>query len=201
MDIVTSCLIIGITLYSMWGGLKDIVSGASSPDLLTWLIRAILCALLFCALVYEGATYASLALWFSQLICCVGIVALTIKKHGPLGKISWIDGICIVFASAGVFAWAISSDPVYGVVGVILAELVATAMGVRAAFIKRRLESFQFWILALCAAVLSLMMVDTLTLALVLAPAFSVGNAVVNIATVWWIARQELPPRQAMQET
>jgi hypothetical protein len=196
-ELVAAVLIAGFSLASIIVYVRGIRAGKSLPYLWAWLIRVALVALIFAAQLSEGATY-SLALYGMQLFGATSIVVLIIKRQGKLGRIDGIDWFAIIAASGGLFAWAVSGNALYSVLGVILADATATGIGVRAALVYKRRESAMFWGLAFCAASLALLTVAGGPLVLVLAPLFSCINALVNIQMSWWVRRQQLRPQSAL---
>ena len=182
-------LIIGLTLFGIGGYLKGIWRGEHTPYLLAWLIRTMLCSLLFAALVAKGATLAPLALWSAQLAGCVGIVVVTLRKHGKLGRLSRVDVAAVVLASVGIGAWWLSGDPTYSVICALTADAIATVIGLQAAVREDRFESPAFWAISLLSAVLTLMVSNE---ASVVAALFSVANALTNIVGVYLASRRTL---------
>ena len=180
-------LIIGLTLFGIGGYLKGIQKGEHAPYLLAWLIRTMLCALLFAALIAKGAAPASLALWSAQLAGCIGIVIVTIRKHGKLGRLSQTDAFAVTLASVGIAAWWLSGDPTYSVICALTADAIATVVGLQAAVREDRFESPVFWAISLVSAALTLTISNE---ASVMAALFSVANALTNIFGVYWASRR-----------
>ena len=182
-------LIIGLTLFGIGGYLKGIWRGEHTPYLLAWLIRSLLCALLFAALIAKGVGLAPLTLWTAQLVGCVGIVVVTMRKHGKLGRLTQVDITAVLLASIGIGAWWLSGDPMYSVICALTADAIATVVGLQAAVREDRFESPAFWAISLLSAGLAL---TVSTEASVIAALFSVANALTNIIGVYWASRRSL---------
>jgi hypothetical protein len=190
------------------GCVNDIRTRRSTPYLLAWVIRTSLCALLFCAMASKGASLISLTLWAVQLGGGLCIIGMTIA-YGTLGRLDWVDKAALAVAGAGAGAWALSGDALYSILGTVAADIVATSIGIRAALRDGKLESMRFWGLALCAGSLTLVSVSLVLVAtpgnilvLLVAPVFSVSNALANIFAIWWITRrQALSPMPVAGET
>lgn len=179
---VCAAIALGMFIRSLYGG-------SSRPYLWAWLIRMGICIVAFLSQFAGGATY-SLALSGGQVLSGIIIIALIVRRQPRLGRLDVMDGLGIVLATAGVAVWMASGNPLFGLLGTILADGAATAMGVRANILKGNEESMAFWACWLVAGFATLFAAGNASLVVVLAPLFSIVNAAVNIGTVLLVRRR-----------
>jgi hypothetical protein len=178
---------------------RGILAGQARPYLLAWIIRASMCAVAFMSQLLQGATY-SLALAGAQVIGVAFIIAciLTMRAAGG-GKLDRSDWLAIGIAGTGVLLWVISGNPVFGILGAILADTSATGLGIRSALQKNTEESIPFWGCSLLAATLALLAANGDGWAVMIAPFFSCLNALANIFTVLYVRWRNALPVPAEQ--
>src|SRR4051812_14104251 len=104
--------------------LRDVLSGTTRPNIVTWSLWTLIGAVLSYAQYQAGASW-TLALLigstFSNLIvACVAI------RHGQRSY-GWIDGICLVMALLAIGAWWWTSNPLFAIVIGVLAEFFAAS--------------------------------------------------------------------------
>lgn len=162
---------------------RSVLRGTAKPYVWAWVIRVAICAVAFWSQLLEGATY-SLALAVSQIVCGFCILALIWYKRPARGRLDTTDWLTLGLALAGVGVWVASGDSLFGLLGVIAADMCATAMGIRASLRSGMRESIAFWFCALCAASAAMAAAQGNGWIIVLAPLFSCVNALVNIFAV-----------------
>jgi hypothetical protein len=168
---------------------RSIVAKKSSPYLLAWGIRVLLVAVAFLSQLAAGATY-SLALSGGQLVGGLFIIGLIINLRPDLGRLRGTDWLAIALAGIGVAVWKLSGNPLYGLLGSIIADGSATALGIYASIVRKTYDSVAFWCYAFLAAGLAILATgNTTNMVIILAPAFSCLNAAINIGA-WWYVRQ-----------
>ena len=194
-EIITSkegltALLTGFFLFlSLALFVKDFLRGKSKPYLWAWVIRVGLCVVAFWSQLLQGATY-SLALAVSQIICGACIVALILYKGSSQSKLDRIDWLALSIAALGVLLWIVSGDPLFSLMGVIVADSCATVMGIRAAIQKGTRESLAFWTCALMAASMAVIAAGSASWIILLAPLFSCANAIANILTTLYVRKK-----------
>lgn len=176
--IASVCVVIALAIF-----MHDIRRGAANPHVWSWVVRMGIVAVAFTAQAVSGAKY-SLALSGTQLVGGLLLLILIIRKQRKLGKLDTADISAIAVAICGVGVWLLSGHAIYAVIGTIAADLAATTMGVRAAFIKNTADSLAFWALCLFAAVMAVMSAHGQPLAVTLVPAASFINASINLVTI-----------------
>jgi hypothetical protein len=157
--------------------------GKRLPYIWAWVIRVALTVVALVSQMAGGATY-SLALTASQVLVGLVIVVVVARRQPVLGRLDRMDWLGICLAAGGVVLWLASGNPLYGLLGVIVADCSATAMGIRANIRKGSQESVGFWACALLAAVAATLAAGNASLTVLLAPLFGCVNALANIATV-----------------
>jgi hypothetical protein len=166
--------------------IRGFIKGTAKPYLWAWAIRILICIVAFFSQLSQGATY-SLALAFSQILCCAVIIGLTLYAGSAAGKLDKADWTALAIAGLGVICWLASGDSTYSIVGVILADACASVMGIRAAVKKGARESIPFWVCAFMAASLAVGATGGATWTIVAVPLFSCVNAGVNISIAMYM--------------
>lgn len=173
-------LTIIFTFVSLAFFIKDFRNHNKQPYVWAWATRLAICVVALCGQLAQGATY-SLALTFSQLLCGVCIIGLSLRAGGGKGRLDAVDWLALGIAGIGGMFWVVSGESLYGLFGVLVADACATIMGVRAAAKTRSRESVPFWGWAFLAACTALLSAGSASWAVLLVPVFSCVNALVNI--------------------
>jgi hypothetical protein len=144
-----------------------------------------------------GATY-SLALSGGQVVTGLIIVGLIVFLQPRMGSLDRMDYISIAIASFGVLVWIMSGNPLYGLLGALLADAAATVMGIRASLLKGTRDSVAFWVCCMGAAIAALLAAGVTSWLVMLAPLFSLVNAAANIMAVWYVRQQKIKGSQQL---
>jgi hypothetical protein len=174
------------TFLSVYLFVRELYKGKIRPYIWAWVVRLAICIVAFYSQFMQGATY-SLALAASQALCCILIIGLIYLKRPAKGRLDVTDWTGFGLAGLGVAIWIISGNPLFSLLGVILADTCATIMGIGAAIKKDASESILFWVCALIAASMALLSAKNATLTIILAPLFSCINALINILATLYI--------------
>jgi hypothetical protein len=170
---------------------RSVITGGSRPYLWAWVLRAGICAVAFVTQMLEGATY-SLALAGAQVLGVVFIIACILAFQPRRGRLDRNDWVALGIAGFGVVLWVTSGEPVYGLLGTLLADTSATGMGIRAAVRKGTRESVPFWTCSFVAAAMAVLAAgNSAGWVILAAPLFSCLNAAVNILTVSYVRRRK----------
>lgn len=187
--ITGACIAAALGLF-----IRSVLRGKSRPYIWAWLVRIALCVVAFISQLAGGATY-SLALSGTQLVGCFVIVGCILYVRPRLGTLDRMDLSGIGMAAVGVAVWLASGNPLFGLLGALLADAAATAMGIRANIRKGTEESVPFWFCSLLAAIATLSTTGGAALVIVLTPLCSALNALVNIGTVILVRRRNRTQR------
>jgi hypothetical protein len=166
--------------------LRGLFKKTSRPYIWAWVIRTGLCAVALLSQLAGGATH-SLMLSGMQLAGSLLIVGLLLHRRPRMGSMGKCDWLAIMTACAGVMWWLVSGDPLYGLLGVLLADSAATALGVRASIVHNTRESLSFWVCCLAAASMATLAVNSASAVVLLAPLFSCVNALINILAIGYV--------------
>jgi hypothetical protein len=169
--------------------IRDMRQRGSLPYVWAWIVRGGIVIVALWTQLLQGATY-SLALAGGQLLSALCIVVAVLMLQPRMGRLDRTEWLTIVVASCGVAWWVSSGNPLYGLLGVILADTCATCLGVRAAVQKGTEESIPFWTCSLMAAAMALLAAGDASWGILLAPVFSCLNATTNIITVMYVRRR-----------
>jgi hypothetical protein len=167
----------------------SIIRHRSQPYVWAWLVRVVICMLGFLSQLAGGATY-SLALSGGQVVMGLIIISLIVWRRPRLGRLDRIDGIGVIVAAAGLAVWLASGNPLYGVMGALLADAMATLMGIRAGLRRGTHDSLAFWACCGSAALAALLAAGNGSLVIWLAPLFSCVNALANIVAIAYVRQR-----------
>lgn len=174
------------TFLALFLFIRGFLKGKNKPYVWAWVVRVAICIVAFFGQFSQGATY-SLALAFSQILCGLCIIGLIIYTKPAMGKLDKVDWMALIIATMGVVLWITSGNSLYSILGVIVADSCATAIGIRASVINGSRESIPFWVCALAAASMALLSAKDATWAIMLAPLFSCLNAIANIFAATYV--------------
>lgn len=157
----------------------------SRPYVWAWLLRIALAVLAFVSQLAKGATY-SLALSGAQVVGGLLILGWIVAYHRQQlkGKLDRTDRLALLAAGAGIAVWSASGEPLFAIIGIILADACATVMGVKEALLRGRTESLGFWAMSFLSASLALLSGRSGTIAVLSYPFFSLANAAINIVVL-----------------
>jgi hypothetical protein len=175
--------------------LRGLFNKTSQPYIWAWVIRSGLCAVALLSQLAGGATY-SLMLSGVQLASALLVVGLLLRKWPKKGGIGRNDWLAMAAAGVGVLWWLASGNPLYGLLGVLLGDMAATVLGIRASVVYGTHEPLPFWLCCLAAASMATLAAANTTSAVVLlAPLFSCANALLNIFAIGFVRyRKRLAP-------
>ena len=102
---------------------RDMLRGSTRPHRGTWLIWGVLAIVVCVSQRADGASW-SLVMSATQAIL-TGLVFLLAIRHGEGGMTAGEVSL-VAIAGGGVIGWAIASEPVVAVGGVLAADMIAT---------------------------------------------------------------------------
>lgn len=167
---------------------RELLKKNSRPYIWSWIIRFALVVVAFASQFASGATY-SLMMSGGQLVSCLVIIGLIVYTQPRMGKLRRADWMALATAGVGVAWWMLSGNPLHGLLGVIIADTAATALGIHASVTRKARESYAFWMCSFGAASTALLAAEGGNVVVVLAPLFSALNAGVNIAAVLYVKK------------
>jgi hypothetical protein len=167
----------------------SIIRRRSQPYVWAWLVRVVICTVGFLSQVAGGATY-SLALSGCQVAMGLIIISLIVWRRPRLGRLDRIDGIGVMVAVVGLTVWLASGNPLYGLTGALLADAMATFMGIRASLRQGTQDSLAFWACCGSAALTALLAAGHGGLVIWLAPLVSCVNALANIFAIAYVRQR-----------
>ena len=140
---------------------RDIFRGTTKPHSFTWLGFGILNGVTFAAQVTTGGGPGS---WASAIttIATLGIAALAFTKGEK--AITKFDWICFSGAIIGIVLWRLTSNPLWAVVIVTIADLLVFAPTYRKGFLRPYEETVSLYIMATLKFAISLFALTTFNL-------------------------------------
>ncbi len=139
----TIAVIIGIIGYIPY--YRDIFRGTTKPHPFTWLGFAILNAVTFVVQVVTGGGPGA---WVTGIttIATFGIAALSFTRGEK--NITKFDWVCFGGALLGIILWKLTSDPLWAVIIVTAADLLAFAPTYRKAFLRPHQETATLYMMS-----------------------------------------------------
>lgn len=149
--------------------IREIFSGKTHPHAFSWLIWALVAAVVFLAQVTEGAGTGAWVTGFTMVICSV--IALLAIRRGEK-RITMTDWISFIGALAAIPVWRMTADPFYAVLLVVLIDALGFYPTFRKSWNKPEDETLIAYALNGFAFLLSLFALDQLNGTTALYPAF-----------------------------
>lgn len=167
---------IGIVGYVLY--LRSVFFGATRPHIFTWLIYAIIDALIFFIQLYDGGGPGA---W----VTFVGVIgntaiALSCIKSGER-RIAQSDWISFAGALVGIVLWQAADSPLLAVVIVTITNTLAVFPTLRKSFMYPHEESIAIWALDLLRFSFALFALSSFTLTTAL---FPIGILITNSTLV-----------------
>lgn len=118
--------------------IRDVAQGRTKPHLFTWLGWGIGGAVVFAAQLVSGAGEGT---WVTGIVAasCLAIAVMAISKGER--DITRSDGVCLAGALAGIALWTMTKTPLYAVLLICAADLLALVPTVRKAYDKPEEET------------------------------------------------------------
>ncbi|MCR4328632.1 MAG: hypothetical protein NUV53_03905 [Patescibacteria group bacterium] len=158
---------------------RDIFRGTTKPHPFTWLGFAILNGITFVAQVVTGGGPGA---WVTAIttIATLGIAILAFTRGEK--NITIFDWICFIGALIGIVLWRLTSDPLWAVVIVTVADLLAFAPTYRKAFLRPQEETVTLYMMSVFKYAISIFALTTLSLTTVF---FPVAIVLANVGIVF----------------
>jgi len=160
---------------------RDIFRGTTKPHPFTWLGFSIPNGIAFAAQVATGGGPGA---WVSAITCVgtFGIAVLAFRKGEK--DITFFDWVCFGGALIGIALWKLTSDPLWAVVIVTIADLLAFGPTYRKSFVRPNEETATLYAMSVLKYAISLFALASFTLTTALFPA---AMAAANVAIVFII--------------
>lgn len=156
--------------------IREIFAGKTHPHAFSWLIWALVAAVVFLAQVTEGAGTGAWVTGFTMVICSV--IALLALRRGEK-RITLTDWISFLGALAAIPVWQMTADPFYAVLLVVLIDALGFYPTFRKSWRRPEEETLIAYALNGFAFSLSLFALHHLNWTTALYPAFvAVANGV-----------------------
>jgi len=140
--------------YSPIRYIQDILKGRCTPHRVTRFVLCVSLLLTFCS---TWAAHGNmLAILLTGMYATCGGYAFWLSIHRGVGGTSEADILCLVAALAGLSGWALSGDPVVGLVCSIVADIMAYIPTVRQTWAKPNGEAHWTYTFSAIAAGISL---------------------------------------------
>ncbi|HJU06790.1 MAG TPA: hypothetical protein VJ692_16695 [Nitrospiraceae bacterium] len=161
-----------IILVSIVPYILDTLRGSTRPNIVTWSLWTLTGAVLAAAQYSAGASW-TLAILVSSTVS-TSIVTILAVGYGQ-SKYGWFDGACLVMALTAILGWAITANPLVGIVLGVLGEMCAVAPTVLKTYRAPQTETSATYWLTNIATVLALIASTRYDLANILFPIYALS--------------------------
>jgi hypothetical protein len=158
----------------------DIIKGTTKPERATWFIFSLLGGIAFYGQLKLGA---NLSLIFSGLDSLGSMLVFILSiKYGVSG-LTILDRYALGVAGAGLLVSLMVHQPLFAIVGVVVADIAGTALTVRKVYFEPHSEPYSTWLLFGTAGIFGALSIRHYTFGLLVYPAYLVlANYVVAVA-------------------
>ncbi len=178
-------IVLGAVGYSFY--FKKIFEGKIKPHAFSWFVWGLLTVTVFAAQVVKGAGPGAWNMALAPIVCFTISGLAFFKGNRTFVKSDWI---LFVAALVAIFLWWFTSEPLFSVMLVTLADGFGTAMIIRKSYHKPNEESVFLFTLNSIKAAISLFAIRSYVLTTWLYPAYLVlGNGLIALV-VWWRRRR-----------
>jgi hypothetical protein len=146
---------------------KEVIFGGTKPHAFTWLIWGILNAVTFFAATSKGAGAGA---WPIGASAGLNFIIFGISLSKGEKRISRFDTACLIAAFLGIAVWAITANPLWSVIIVIIVDQVGFIPTFTKAYRRPSEESVTIFILSCVSALVSLFAISTINLVTILYP-------------------------------
>jgi hypothetical protein len=177
---------IGIISYIPY--YRDIFRGTTKPHLFTWLGISLLNGITF---IVQAVTGGGPGAWVTAIttVATLGIAVLAFSRGER--KITLFDWICFIGALVGIILWKLTSNPLWAVIIVTIADLLAVAPTYRKSFLRPHEETASLYAMSSVKYTLSLFALTTFNLTTALFPVVIIISNV-SILALLIIRRREI---------
>lgn len=175
-----------VTIALFAGYIRSIHSDETVPHVFSWIIWAAGTFIVFLAQLAGGGGVGAWPIGFSA--CITGYIAyLAYRKRHEL-SIKPLDRVFLVLAMAALPAWLLTADPLWAVVVLTTADLIAFGPTVRRGYYHPHQEHAGFFALGALRNLLVVLALEHYSWTTVLFPA-AVGTACLGLSCVLYVRR------------
>ncbi len=159
-------------IISIVGGLPYLIKaikGKIKPERITWGLWTLISFLALISYRAEGGESSSFFILGDLII--TGSIFLTSIFKGKGGH-SQLDKICLSLALGGLIFWQINSNPIYQIIGVVAADMLALIPTIKSVLESPEDESSTAFFSAAIASLLGLISIGSWNLSLILYPLY-----------------------------
>jgi hypothetical protein len=160
---------IGCVLAASPPYIIDTIRGKTRPERATWLIFAILGVIAVVSQLAAGATWSVI---FTVVDSLAGVVVLGLSVRYGVGGWTLQDRIALVIAGVGVGLALTLKNPLYSILGVILADASGMVLTLRKAYNDPGSETSISWLLSGIGGFAAVLVVNRLSLDQLLYPIY-----------------------------
>ena len=178
-----------LTFYAFYPYIRGILRGGVRPHVFSWVIWGATTVVVFLAQLAAGGGVGAWSTGVSGLIT-FGIAGLAWARRGDL-QVTRADWGFLAGALASLPLWYLTSDPTWAVVVLTTVDVLGFGPTLRHAYHRPESESPAFYALFLLRNAVSILGLESLSVATVLFPAV-VGVACGGVVGLLWWRRQVL---------
>jgi hypothetical protein len=191
MKNILAILSFAMVVVSMVPYIVDVLKKRVVPERISWLLWAALGATYFVSALTTGG---GILFTFGELLCPTIIFFLSIK-YGVGGK-SWFDRICLIVAAVAFALLIVVDNPIFGLVLALFVDCIGMVLTVRKLAKDRSSEPRAPWGLAVIAAILSIVALESYTVENLLFPLY----IVVSCSLLFFMSKPDKTGKAKLRE-
>lgn len=169
-----------ITFASIIPYTKDILHGTTRPNVVSYILWAILLSIGMLGQWSSGASW-SIVFLIGNLLSMLVVITFCLAGYGykGYGKIEWV---CVVLAIVAIISWQITDEPLFAIFFAFSADVLATIPTVVKTYHDPKSELPLGWLMVACGALLGIISSTKFDFANLLFPAWAlIVNSTVAI--------------------
>jgi hypothetical protein len=147
-----------LTIASVLPYLRDIIKGATKPNIVSWITWSLLTGIATAAQISAHEYFAAI-FTASATLATTAVVALGVR-HGYV-KYTMFDVVCQISAIIGIILWQLFDSPTLGVLASVVIDLIGALPTVRHAWQKPGEETWQTFAVASVGGLFGLLALST----------------------------------------
>lgn len=160
----------------------DVVRKRTKPNIVSWFTWTVLTGVATAAAIAANEPRTALLIG-ANTICTAAVVV--VGFWNGIAKFSWFDGLCQLGAIAGLAMWLLFNSPTIGIVVPVAIDFIVMLPTLRHAWLNPGEETWQTFLIASLAAVLTVTSLSSFTLNSALFPVYlCIANGSIALAVL-----------------
>lgn len=146
-----------ISIFSYIPYISDCIKKKTKPNVFTWVVWGIITFIAFIAQLSSGAGAAS---WVLGVTVIIDFTIVYFSIHNR-SKITFVEIVCFILAILAIIVWQLTSNALYAIILVILADALGFFITFRKTYIHPFSETLSTYIFAAIKYIISFLAIET----------------------------------------